>query len=250
MNETTFYKHFPFVKSEKSPLIYVKEFSRSDSMSFWSNLINSLAGIIEALFIPVVIEQLLYTIACLRASWSLLTGKPCSLTWWWDLGRRGCNSPVTTCPNCDQAGDGEASEGTGEGQCLQRAAESSAVFHNQKLNLATSWGPGPSLHRIHKSEKTGNLCLWGWGRVKTCIFKIFCFYWIFPDLYLSETYYYHHLLTKCKCTLFSLQTFWDKHNQTARRLYSPKHPLHAKSGSLPVPFVKVSFSFVTFLSNL
>lgn len=131
-----------------------------------------------------------------------------------------------------------------------KEAENPAVLPNQKSNQTAGWDPGHFLDRIHKSKKSGSLCLRGWGRVKTYIFKNFCFYWIFSDLYLSETYYYHHSLTKCKCTLFSQWTFWDKHNQTARRLYSPKHPLHAKSGCLPVPFVKVSFGCVTFLSNL
>ena len=35
-------------------------------------------------------------------------------------------------------------------------------------------------------------------------------------------------LTKCKYTLCSLQTFWDKHNQTARRFYFPKAPFACK----------------------
>lgn len=57
---------------------------------------------------------------------------------------------------------------------LTIAAESSAVFPNQKPNLATARGLAIPQREFTK-EISGSLCLWGWGRVKTFIFKILCF---------------------------------------------------------------------------
>lgn len=130
-------------------------------------------------------------------------------------------------------GDWETKAGT-RGGCVTTAPENSEMFPTLKPNLATAWDPGHSLSRMWKYY-TFSLFPTRWviweplllrvgGMVKTCVLKFFGFYLI-PDLYLSEPYYYHHLLTKCKHTLFSPKTFWDKYNQTARRFDFSQEPL-------------------------
>lgn len=99
MNQTSFYKHFPFVKSEKSHFIYVKEFSRSTHMSFWSNWINRSTGIMGGFIFSNQYRVIVIYTSCSRASWSFLTSKTYSLTRWWGLEKEG----MTAWPSCVQA---------------------------------------------------------------------------------------------------------------------------------------------------
>lgn len=89
MNQTSFYKRFPFVKSEKSHFIYVKEFSRSTHMSFWSNWINRSTGIMGGFIFSNQYTVIIISTPSWGASWSLLTSKTYSLTRWWGLEKEG-----------------------------------------------------------------------------------------------------------------------------------------------------------------
>lgn len=84
----------------------------------------------------------------------LLTNEAHSLTWWWELGRRGCNIAVSTRPSCVRAGGVVGSP---------RAHRGTAVFTKSSRQLcsvsqpgtrpAAGWGPGHCLHRVYKSKK-------------------------------------------------------------------------------------------------
>lgn len=100
----------------------------------------------------------------------------------------------------------------------------------------------------HSSYYSG-ACFWRWGRGSKHAYSHFFVFIESSLIYISQKPIIIIIPIQNANTLFFLQTFGDKHNQTARRLYSPKYSLHAQYGSFPVPFVKVSFTYATSLSN-